>query len=64
VEELDNRSEEERRAAREVEHLVIDRLRVTRELTKNQYNRLIQYENIHGRLSVEEIAKRFNLVKR
>lgn len=60
---MDNRSEKERIAAREAERLVIDRLRVTRELTKNQYNRLIQYEQTHGRLSVDEIAKMFRLVR-
>lgn len=58
---------EEREAKREAkekaERNTIDRLRVTRELTKNQYNRLLQHEAAHGELSVEEIAKKFNLVR-
>lgn len=60
---MDTRSEEVRRAERESVRLEIDRSKVTSRLTKNQYNRLIQYEQVHGRLSVDEIAQRFRLVK-
>lgn len=38
---------------------IIDRLRVTRQLTDKEYKKLLKYEEEHGELSALEIAKMF-----
>lgn len=58
---MDFRSPEQRREMEIQRSKSIDRLRVTRELSKNQYNRLCQYEKNHGEQTPEQIAKMFKL---
>ena len=56
---MDTRTWTERQAANER----ADRNVATMMLTKNQHNRLLQYEAVHGELTAREIKKKFNLYK-
>lgn len=60
---MDDRSDFQRQQVENERHKRINRLAVTRELTKNQYNRLCQFEQKHGEQSPEQIAKMFNLLR-
>ena len=42
---------------------LLDRLRVTRELTKGEYKKLKKYEENHDELKAEQIAEMFDLKK-
>jgi len=59
---MDTRSNEQRQRMQDEQTKYFNRLRVTRELTKNQYNRLKQYEAVHGEQTIEQIVKMFRLV--
>ena len=58
---MDTIIENEKEKANIERDLQMNRLRVTRVLTKNEYNKLLKYEQANGGMSVEDIVKKFNL---
>ena len=58
---MDTLSDEQRQRMQKATNEYFNRLRVTRELSKKQYNRLKRYESVNGVQTVDQIAKMFRL---